>query len=302
MFHKYPKIKILGDEENADLLINPNDTIIIEEKIDGANFRFMIKDSKIIFGSRTNNELGTEDDDIGGNWKRCVEFIKKRKAQGAKFNEGLIYYGECCVKHSMDYDWENIPPFLGFDIFDLKSGEFLDYIKRTSLFTDAYIKIVPFIKKVKAKEIKELTDEDVPESVYANPKAEDKQAEGIVLKNYSTQTFAKYVRPKFKELNMEVFGGSKKWATDDAGRIVATYCTNARIDKIIFKLIDEDQKLEMKLMEHLPKRVTEDIYEEHWRDICFSNWSVNFKDVRKKINTRCVNILKQVIVNNSLNK
>lgn len=33
-FIKYPKIKVLGDEENKDLLSNPDDYIIIQEKID----------------------------------------------------------------------------------------------------------------------------------------------------------------------------------------------------------------------------------------------------------------------------
>ena len=37
IFHKYRKIYTLGHKENATILDNPDDEIIIEEKIDGAN-------------------------------------------------------------------------------------------------------------------------------------------------------------------------------------------------------------------------------------------------------------------------
>ena len=41
-FHKYHKIKLLGNEDNQGILSDPDDDIIIEEKMDGGNFRFMI--------------------------------------------------------------------------------------------------------------------------------------------------------------------------------------------------------------------------------------------------------------------
>lgn len=301
VFHKYIKIRLLGDEENKDLLINPEDDIVIEEKIDGASFRFMRKDDNIIYGSRNQSIGDSTVDSIGGNWKRCVILINNLFYNNPhKFLEGYIYYGECCVKHTMDYDWEKIPAFLGFDVFDLKHDQFLPYPEQ--IFLKMKLGFVPIIKTIKAKDLKTLTDDDVPDSKYASPSAKDLKAEGIVLKNYNTQVMAKYVRAKFKEKNLEVFGGGKKWAVDDDGRIVAMYCTNARIDKAVFKLIDEGFKLELKLMEQLPKRVVEDVYEECWKEICHSSWSVNFRNIRKKITARCLNVLKQMIVNNGLNK
>lgn len=56
----------------------------------------------------------------------------------------------------------------------------------------------------------------------------------------------------------------------------------------------------MPLMHHLPKRVTEDIWEEHWKDLIHSNYTINFRSVRKAVSKRCFNVLKQVIVNSAL--
>jgi ATP-dependent RNA circularization protein (DNA/RNA ligase family) len=300
IFHQYPKIRLLGHEENKDILSNPEDIIIIEEKIDGANFRFMIKDDRIIFGSHTQS-IGDSNQEIGGNWKRCVEFVKEKlsdKDLASSIFQRKIFYGECCIKHTLDYDWDKIPPFLGFDIYSLENDRFLE--EKSELYGALSLPVVPHIKTVLAQDIKELTDADVPISAYHNDKNQDKQAEGIVLKNYYTQIFAKYVRKKFKEENIKVFGGSKKWASTDDDRIVAMYCTNARIEKQIFKLIDDGNKLDLAMMHLLPKKVQQDICGEHWQDICYSNYKLDFRNIRKAISTRCLNVLKQIIVNNAL--
>jgi hypothetical protein len=301
-FSKYPKIFLIGKEENKDIFSVPEDIIDVEEKIDGANFRFMItKEGRIIFGSH-NGCLGYDDMEIGGNWKRCIEFVKTQ-LRGSEMLKplteygGLIFYGECCVKHTINYDWGKIPSYLGFDIYRIYNGDFMNNIEKRMLFAELNLPIVPYIKNIKAGEIKELTDNDVPKSQYY-----EGPSEGIVLKNYKRQIMGKYVREQFREENKNVFGKSKKECNDDSERLVATYCTQARMDKIIFKLVDNGEKLDMPLMHKLPEAVLEDIYTENWREICFSQWSVNFRNIKKQISHRCLEALKQVIVNSALNK
>lgn len=307
--HKYPKIYQIGNEDIKDLLANEEDNIVIEEKIDGANFRFMVnpEDNTLIFGSRT-KELAQDTDEAGGNWKRCIEYLKRIHEKNP-FEKGYAYYGECCTRHSMDYNWDKIPPFLLFDIMDLSTGKFIG--QREKVYMSGELSTVPFIWGGTVKEFhgwirnnnyKFEDDSIVPTSRYHAPSAKDVKAEGIVIKNYEKQIFGKYVRAAFKELNKAVFGeGKAHFADTDDERIVAAFCTNARIDKIIFKLIDEGNKLDMPLMEQLPRRVIDDIMEENYKEISWSSWSINFKSVRKKITARCLAILKQMITNRGLN-
>lgn len=306
-FHKYPKIRVVGDLENKDIFKNKNDEIIIQEKMDGANFRFYItKDKKIIFGSRsrqlTSNE--GEDTNVEKNFKRCVNLIRDKWESVVDIAPDLahlIFYGECMVKHTMNYDWEKVPAYLGYDIYDIKKGKFLDYDDVETIFcTNLKLEMVPLIDSTTAENIKKIDDTFVPKSFYASPSAEDTQAEGVVFKNYKRQIMAKYVREKFKEKNKKVFGGGKKFAKTDDEYFVAVYCTNARIDKCIFKLVDEGKELNMTMMGDLLNMVYKDIWEEHWNEISFSKKRLDLLNFKKLVSTRCLEVLKQSIVNTSL--
>jgi hypothetical protein len=318
IFHTYTKIKRLGDEENKDIFLNPDEQIVIEEKIDGANFRFMIKDNKIVFGSRTQELNENKEHKFQKNFNRCIGWIQdKLKDKDLSKYCGMVFYGECCVAHSMQYNWDNIPPFLGFDINNSNNKNYpkryIPYPLNKEIFNGLGLDFVPVIKLCKAREVTNIDDSFVPISSFAMPSGTDdtRKAEGIVFKKYSfkedskeqidNQIFAKYVRDKFKEINAEVFGSKRvKYNSEtDVGELIFKYCTNARIDKCIFKLIDDGNKLDMTLMHKLPKMVLDDIFNEHMNEIFYSNYNVNFKELRQKVPKRCAVVLNQVITNNA---
>jgi len=299
-FIRYPKIFALGHKENEDIFINPDDTIVIEEKIDGANFRFMIKNGNIIFGSRTQQLTS---DNIAKNFMRCIEYVREQtKKCNLKDYGGMIFFGECCVKHTLTYDWDKIPPFLGFDVMSIKEHWFKCRKNVEKMYKELGLQCVPLIKMCSSKDITSYEDKDVPVSEYAPRSKPEQQCEGVVFKNEDTGIRAKYVRAEFKEENRTTFGGSVKYTEDDTGKVVCKYCVNPRIDKCIFKLIDEGLKLEMTLMKYLPRFVYRDIMEEHGNDILFSKMTINFQQLNKQITRRCLNVLQQVITNNALNK
>ena len=88
-------------------------------------------------------------------------------------------------------------------------------------------------------------------------------------------------------------------ARDGTQDLVDSYCTNARIDKIIFKLLDDGEKLGMVLMQHLPKAVLEDIFDEGFGELYKSRLACifDFGKYKKLVASRCASVLKQVIDN-----
>ena len=182
-FKKYGKIKAVGHDDNKELLLNLDDEVVIEEKMDGGNFRFYIKDSNIFFGSRT-RDLDNDNPNTKA-FNRCIEFVKERlQDKDLKLLEGRIYYGECMISHTMQYDWEKIPPFLGFDIYDIEKKKYL--ARKEDLFIGMGLPVVPLIDKMDVKSflIDPLTDDIVPKSVYASPStAADNPNAGIDIRH-----------------------------------------------------------------------------------------------------------------------
>jgi hypothetical protein len=292
-FLKYPKIFPFGNEECEGIFSDPDDIIVGEEKIDGANTRFTIINGKILFGSHNRELVLPEEDKF---FKRFVQHIKSKVTPKPEL-EGYIFYGEMCVKHTINYDWDKIPPYLGFDVFDLNKKAFLDHLGARRMFIDIGLGFVPVLWVKKVSELGEISEEMIPHSQYW-----DGTAEGVVFKNYKKQMMTKIVAEQFKEKNKEVFGLSKKQAraTGDEEIIVATYCTNPRIDKKVFELILEGHELGMPMMQELPHRVQQDVYEENWHEILSSNYTINLREVRKLITKRCLAVLKTIITNNEL--
>ena len=338
MFHKYPKIRRLNDlfigeeapgfRDLEGFLNDPDDAIVIQEKIDGANFRFMItEDGNIIFGSR-NNVI--TDDDTPKNFRRAVDFVidaidgyidRHGKASLKRDFGRKIFYMEGCWKHSTSYDFENMPIAIGYDVYELALDRWYPYPECKFHFDTLNLPFVPVIQETIAGAIKPFKDEDVPISKYNH-----NQAEGIMIKNYNKGIFAKYVTEKHKEESRKVFGGKtppeidldillthlanileeheykyieKRIVAIDEQFLVDKYCTNPRIDKFIFKLVDEGYKLEMALMRHLPKLIIQDIYDEHFEGIYNSrkDYFFDFQRYKKLVGGRCKSVLEQIIHN-----
>jgi len=298
---KYPKIKLLGHKDN-DGILTKGDHLYIEEKIDGGNFRFMLtEEGKLFFGSRK-VDLGDEDKDFEGQFHRCIEYIKENINQEyrERIGSSAVFFGESCTKHTVNYDWEKIPPCLIYDIYDLHKECFMNATKVHRSCRQMNLLMVPILEFARYGEgpIKTWIEKTEFPSEYAL----DGKAEGIVIKNYDKQLFAKIIDPRFKEKNKETFGKGKKWAEDDTERFIATYCTNMRIEKFIFKLIDEGHKLDRTMMKYLPVGVYKDIWEEEWQEIIFTKFVLDTNSIKKAVAKRCLKVLDDMMINNALNK
>ena len=302
-FHKYKKIKPLGDPDNEDIFLDPQDEIFIQEKLDGANFRFIIQRGILIFGSRGQQLTSDEGEDtnVGKSFVMCLEHIRDTlKGKDLTEYEGLIFYGECMVKHTIHYEWEKIPAFLGFDI--MLEDKFLHTTLVKKTFADLGLDMVPEIKRTFAGDIKEVTDADVPISKYAPLSNINQQAEGIVFKNHTKQLYAKYVRLAFKEDNKLTFGEIGKFAEGFDAQLIAKYCTNARIEKAIWKFVDMGKQLDMALTPMISGFVYQDIWEEEWKSIIKLNKELDMRKFRKGVLLRCKAVLDQMITNNAILK
>ena len=277
-FNKYPDIERLGHEDNKDLFRFQDDTLVIEEKVDGGNgcFWWNQKDNTIHFGSRNRDLTEEQDDKIFAKQQISLkELLKQNYKKGIKLNPDYVYYIEWMAVHTIRYT--DIPDFVGLDI-RLKHqvnaeglGMFLGRDLREQEFKRLNIESVPIVWRGTIKDFKKME----VKSFIEKSKYNDGKMEGIMIKNYCR---------KHQRVKQQLY---------------TKFVKDARIRKQILKLTKEyGEKLEMKLMQKLPNIVVKDVLKEEFLGIYDKYKFIDFKEMRQKVIKKCLKVLNEEIAKN----
>lgn len=316
---KFPSLKY-PNHESVDQLLVDDTEVMVEEKLDGANFRFRWTEDGVVYGSR--RVLFHEDgeplpiDEVTDAFRHAVEYVELVADFDALDEPGrYAFYGEAMHTHSIDYDaWDGREPdpeddtypnvFL-FDVYDCELETWVGRDMFHMLAMTLGMEPAPRVDRVSAEE---LSDDgfDIPQSVFREPDEsaelefdQEGLAEGVVLRNLATGQTAKLVDPEFKE---NKHGGPSSTGSPDefgdGGRFVDTYITDARIEKTIHKLVDEGKYdgMKMEMMQDLPKRVLVDAVQENAWELLTNNLELDEDakgDIRSKASSRCASKLKR---------
>lgn len=201
-FFKFPSTPHLatlsGVEIRDDKVLTANERsaflrrdLTVEEKVDGANLGISFDSSG---NMRAQNRGGYLQLPGSGQWRTLKDWLKLRA--DVLFDtliDRYILFGEWChARHSVCYsrlpDW-----FLGFDIYDRRSGRFLSVTCRDALCSNMGIAQVPVVARGRFA-FEELV------RLMAKSALVDQPAEGIYLRSDSGEWLvqrAKVVRPEF---------------------------------------------------------------------------------------------------------
>jgi len=294
---EYNKIYILGSSSNQEITNYKEDEIVIEEKIDGSNFRFWREGDRIVYGSRKVKDVRPRD-----GWGKQIEYLNKKLDVNA-LGRDIIYVGEAMKKHIVNYDFDNHPPFIGFDLLDKETGMPLDYKVAKKTFESLGLEFVNILFEGTMEEYLGMDRDKLLEISKYN----SKKPEGYVIKNYNR--LSQYNEPLFaKVLNDEYLERQKAKAKKpkpketDTPLAVELYVNEARIKKMIAKMVvDEGHKLERTLMHKLIPRVIKDFLRENILEIYEDNRikDVNFNILHKEVPKRCIKVLDKMIESNA---
>lgn len=206
--------------------------IVIQEKLDGANASFT-KDNGIIRVFSRNQELD-QHNTLRGFYNWVMENIEP---EGLLPN--MVYFGEWLVHHKIDYGEENMKQFYLFDVYNEMTGEYSDFDDVEGEAEALGVKLIPVHYIGEAKDFDHLNS-FVGKSLL-NPEV---NAEGVVVKNFEykarggNQVFTKLVSKEFAEKVMQKLPKAPMPPSQE--RIfVDTFLTEARVEKIMHKLVDE---------------------------------------------------------------
>jgi len=193
--------KHLGERESMQFL--DDDSLIIEEKIDGTNVGIHFSDGQLMLQCR--GHLISEgmhcQYDLFKQWT-----VVKQNLLQERLGEQFILYGEWMyAKHSIYY-CELPHYFFEFDIYDKQAGNFLTSEKRMALLDGSKIEAVPILHrgKMERSDLEGLIQSSAFGAEFDNPMTgrKDDLSEGLYLRTESETRVtgrAKLVRPEFVE-------------------------------------------------------------------------------------------------------
>lgn len=281
---KYQHVERLGSDECDGLL---DGTVVIQEKIDGANASVAGTPDGIVIASR-NQAISINGKPPTG-FRGLVEYILAH-AGICQFvrDHDLILRGEWLVPHSIVYDKDSYNKFYVFDVED-KQGNYIPYDDYKSMLESYGILMVPHIAT-----LENPTPDDIVALVKDQPSAlGNNNREGVVVKRYDywnlygRMTWGKVVSADFKEATALHMGYQRYQGNEPNEKEIkfAGMVTEQLVLKTIHKIKGDRGEVSIKDMKEILGRVYHDLVtEELWNFIKRKRvGSFNFHVARKMV-------------------
>ena len=245
------------------------------EKIDGANVRFQLLDSGAIrFGDRS--RVYEDPGAIPAPYEHAVRHVRERLDREALRNavddvESVVFFGEATHRHAIEYDWERLPSFLGFDVWSEREGSFRPPGAVQGIFERLGLEPVNAVER-------ELHTRDFDPDSYAVPESAwyDGPAEGVVIRNKRGGR-AKLLHPDFREVEDTIPVDAP------AEALAERYATDRRFEKLARKLETRGGDV---TFETLYERALTDIVREEHKRLYHGSSSVDLQAFRSAVAAR----------------
>jgi len=265
----YPSIPRV---ENAPDRLLDSGHLWLLEKVDGANFRFQLQESGLVrFGDRS--RVYDDPDDVPEPYQHAVRHVRENLERDALRSAvddvaDVVFFGEATHRHTIEYDWERTPSFLGFDVWSVEAGAFRPPDAVEGIFEGIGLEAVNAVER-------ELRARDFDPDSYTIPGSAwyDGPAEGVVIRNKRGDR-AKLLHPDFREVDETVPVDSS------AKELARKYATGRRFEKLARKLEDGGKPV---TFETLYERVLEDIVREEHKQLYHSDGTLEMGTFRSAV-------------------
>lgn len=275
------------------------DEIVIQEKIDGANaaIRYDFETDAIVAQSRKN--ILNISNNLRGFYEWTQTLDKELVASG--LGEDIVLFGEWLVPHTVKYPDEKYNQFYVYDAYNTKSEEYLPQCTVEAIADVLNLNYIPVFYRG------EFQSWEHCYSFVGKTEMGGEYGEGIVVKNQTklndknsrTPYYLKIVGEKFQEVHKDhkkVIDPEKLKANEENKALCETIVTEARVVKILHKLIDEGVlpenwgASEMPIVaKNLCKRVFEDCQKEE------PETTAKIENFGKVANSICMTIARKFI-------
>lgn len=271
---------------------------VVQEKLDGSNASFTYNNGELeVFSRRTKLDEGNT---LNGFYGWVHEFINNMDRDGQlnlqRLFENYIVFGEWLVKHKVDYNQDAYKQFYVFDVYDKRCERYLSYNDTQAIAAvfgletvNTYLKVLP--EEVENVNIQNLIDlagksdltipKDAGEGIvikYLDGKEEEEEYYKIVTKEFKETMRQKHVKPKVDHSSIADFA-----------------ITEARLNKMIYRAIDEQRLSEEDLHLECFSKVMKEVSNDFVADILEEELDTMVKVIEKQIKKKIPNLLRPIL-------
>lgn len=235
---KYMDIERLKDKYVDGF--QPRDHIIVQEKIDGANFSIRYDEESNGIKAFSRKKMLDLGNNLRGAWE-WSQRLNKNLVQGVLGNT-LILFGEWLVSHTIVYPDDKYHNAYFYDVWDTKTEKYLTQDKVKEIVEQLGLNYVPVFYEgefVSWENLKQFVGRTDLGGV---------NGEGIVVKNMTRLNdpntrlpfYTKIVADKFAEKkSVKKFNESKLERRAKLQTIVESIVTEGRVRKLVHKMVDD---------------------------------------------------------------
>jgi hypothetical protein len=316
---KYKEIPRFGHTSTLDYfteVASKRLMMYITLKIDGANGQFDVNDDGQLTAYSRENVLHE-----GLTLSGLYEYVHS-KVDPSKLPKNMKVFGEWLVSHKVRYPQNAYKQFYIFDIYDTEKELYLspdseqfksivEYLTsdEVGMKTAPVLYYGPYKGMEHIESILKSVTREGDEYLGQEPKTmEEVFHEGIVVKAYDyrrrdgKQHFVKLVGTRFQELKKYKPKAPKGPDQSVERQIADMFVTEARVEKIIYKLVDNGelpQEFDLENMpviaKNVPKIVFQDVMKEESDTIAEQFEGYDEKLIGKKIAGVAMNVAKEIV-------
>lgn len=227
---KYPKIRPLDVAGEAIL----SGEAYVFEKLDGGNCQLRSFRERLLATPRSGNRPYNPAAHpwLGAFEKWANRFYARHSEEycaplSELLPEHLILFGEWLSPHTIEYDPQFTDKFYLIDVYDTRTGHFIEYpeaVQQATVGGLLPLETTPVLYRGQPTRQSLEALANAQSSHYSGTR------EGVVIKNYGTQAFAKLLSVQFSEV-------------DSSKRGSLSYLTSRRLEKSILRVRDEGSEI-----------------------------------------------------------
>lgn len=267
----YPKVEAFGSRNVREVL---HDYVFVQEKLDGSQFRFIKHEDGVVrFFSRGGQKTLETADAL---FRPSMEAVL---AVAEKLVTEVMYVGEALAKPKHNILAYEKTPEGHVVLFDIWSFPAEGYWTPSEVQTEAAR--LGFLPVPILAEGPEFSHDDLMKLVSGSSVLGGCPREGIVIKNYAREQFAKIVAAEFQEVSGRKLRKPKAEGDSYALQLSRKYAPEARMLKAVQRLRDEGKLLEdpkdigpliksvqQDVLDECREEIMNELFEKEWGKIC----------------------------------